>query len=470
MAVNATAIYRVRTGGNNGNGGGYDSAISGAGTDYSQQDTAQLSLTDIACSATTTVTSATGGFTSAMIGNAIWITGGGATAGPYFITAYTDTNTITVDRTPGTVTAGTGKVGGAWANPVTNLNSSTYLVPGNIVYVRGSGSQEPSTIDYTLGASTATVIGSASTGYIRIVGENGRPLFGASGTNNLRGRYVSFENLGVKYTAATTTPCLQIEFTYFGRFENCFFDQDGYDTTCLGGIGCFSGAVIRCEFKSTTAKRTTNTNAAVILQQSYNFVPIVMYKCLVHDCIGPGISADSSTIIVGNTIVNNGTTGIAFTSVTGYVSFVAYNTIAGLTNGITIPHANILNSLTLCGNIIANCSTAGIAYSGAGSSAEATRLGEGIRFNMFYNNTSNATGMSLSSTNTTGTDPAFTNTSTRDYSVGASTVGLDVGIPLNTISGQTDMTNYWAVGSIQRNSSGTSGIIVHPGMSGGARG
>ena len=43
MAINATAIWRVRPSGNNANGGGYDPGIAGAATDYSQQNAAQAS-------------------------------------------------------------------------------------------------------------------------------------------------------------------------------------------------------------------------------------------------------------------------------------------------------------------------------------------------------------------------------------------------------------------------------------------
>src|SRR5258707_15548764 len=63
-AVLATANWYVRAGGNELNGGGYDAAISGAGTNYADQDAAQLSLTDIASAQNSlTVTSVTGGFT-----------------------------------------------------------------------------------------------------------------------------------------------------------------------------------------------------------------------------------------------------------------------------------------------------------------------------------------------------------------------------------------------------------------------
>ena len=117
-ALQSDTTWEVRTTGNNTNGGCYDTG--GTGTDYSQQDAAQLSLTDLAQNlSSTTLTSATGGFTSAMVDNCIQITGAGSgafTLGFYEITAFTDTNTVTLDRTAcstANCSGGTGAVGGA---------------------------------------------------------------------------------------------------------------------------------------------------------------------------------------------------------------------------------------------------------------------------------------------------------------------------------------------------------------------
>ena len=49
MAIAATTVWEVRTGGAETNGGGYSSG----GTDYSQQTAAQLSVTDGASISTT---------------------------------------------------------------------------------------------------------------------------------------------------------------------------------------------------------------------------------------------------------------------------------------------------------------------------------------------------------------------------------------------------------------------------------
>src|SRR5690242_15560411 len=150
MAIGNTTCWRVRAGGSNTNGGGFDPAISGAGTDYTDQDAAQLSLTDIVTNGTTTVTSVTGGFTSAMIGNCLRITGDNY----YFITARSSTNSITVDRATGTASGQTGHVGGAFADESVFFQSgggfsappiASPLAAGHKVYVRGDGSDDPVT-------------------------------------------------------------------------------------------------------------------------------------------------------------------------------------------------------------------------------------------------------------------------------------------------------------------------------------
>ncbi len=164
MALQATGVWEIRDDGNANNGGYYDPALAGAGTDYTQQAAAQLSLTDLACeSGSTTLTSATGGFTAAMIGNAIHITSGtNLTAGWYVITARTDTNTVTLDRTPtsgGAGSSGVGAVGGAlpWADA--SFNSG---VAGNRWWVR-SGT-------YTLTGAFAQTLEGTQTGALYVEG------------------------------------------------------------------------------------------------------------------------------------------------------------------------------------------------------------------------------------------------------------------------------------------------------------
>lgn len=102
MALTAGTVCEIRTTGSQNAGGGFYDRNPGTSVDYSQQDSPQLTLTDLATDgAGTGLSSATGGFTAAMAGNLIQITGGTLTAGWYEITAYTDTNNVTIDRSDG---------------------------------------------------------------------------------------------------------------------------------------------------------------------------------------------------------------------------------------------------------------------------------------------------------------------------------------------------------------------------------
>lgn len=130
MAFNATAVWEVRNGGSDTQcGGGFDAAISGAGTDYSQQSAAQA--TGTVTSSTTTVTATTGIFTSAMVGNVIT---DGTTY--KFITGFTSSTVVTVDSAP-SWTGATIYVGGALATPG---KAAGLRVLGNTVYIKYNAS------------------------------------------------------------------------------------------------------------------------------------------------------------------------------------------------------------------------------------------------------------------------------------------------------------------------------------------
>ena len=189
MAIHADFVFEVRTTGDDTNGGGYKS--SAGTTDYSQQDAAELSLTDCATSGTgvTTLTSVTGGFTAAMVGNSINLSAGtNLTTGLYEITAFTDANTVTLDRSPddtvGGVSGATGKVGGALASPgMITGDSQTY---GNKVWIQ-SGTYTVSNATSGTPNSTINAVSAHFEGYETARGDltgnefsTARPLIQAS--------------------------------------------------------------------------------------------------------------------------------------------------------------------------------------------------------------------------------------------------------------------------------------------------
>ena len=96
MAIQASTVWEVRTTGSNTNGGGYTSG----GTDYSQQDSPQIAVTDAVANGTTTITSATANFNSSHVGNIIYLAGGTGSlaATKREVISITNSTTIVVDE------------------------------------------------------------------------------------------------------------------------------------------------------------------------------------------------------------------------------------------------------------------------------------------------------------------------------------------------------------------------------------
>ena len=90
MALSASTILEVRSTGSDTNSFGFVTGASG--TDWSQQDAAQYSVTDGVTAGTTTITSASANFGTDVVGNLIYVQGGTApvTAGWDQITVRTN--------------------------------------------------------------------------------------------------------------------------------------------------------------------------------------------------------------------------------------------------------------------------------------------------------------------------------------------------------------------------------------------
>jgi hypothetical protein len=117
MALSLDTQWNVRT-----DGSGHEwrrVRLRSCGTDYSRQAAANsvgsnISTTDAVAAGTTTITSATAAFTSAITGNIIYLQGGSGslTAGWYQAT-YVSATSITVDRSVASGTGITLNIGGA---------------------------------------------------------------------------------------------------------------------------------------------------------------------------------------------------------------------------------------------------------------------------------------------------------------------------------------------------------------------
>jgi len=430
VAINAAAVWRVRVSGSDTNGGGYDATISGAGTDYSQQDSAQA--TGTATSSGSTLTATTSIFTSAMVGNAVWIN----TATPQirFITGYTSGTVVTLDAAP-SATSVTINVGGAWASPTVNLTTTkNWVVPGNTVYIRGAGSDNPASADYT-STYISLVFGNITAGWIRIIGENGRPRI--SCTNNTlydNTKFVYFENIYFAAGGATYPTEGMIDGggsnTQFTAV-NCVFDQNGQNVTAVSTLsGGGSAILISCEIYDSAGGSGGSYYGATLAGTT---TTSIVMNCNIHNCKGGGLSLGGGGAVLNNVIAKNNGNGLHLADAVGYLpTVVEGNTIDGNTgHGININAVAALLDLSIVGNILSN-QTGGSKYGlnvAAGTTAANDLMKGLIDFNWFYNNTGNYNAISGGPHDTTGSDPGYTDQTTQDYTPTSSAAIVAKGFP-----------------------------------------
>lgn len=395
MAINATAVWRIRPSGSNTNGGGYDPGIAGAGTDYSQQNVAQATGSHGTATGTTTFTDTTAAaFTSAMVGNALWIaSGAGFTTGAYFVITFNSATSIVLDRSPGTGTVAAWKIGGGWAD-FTNVNSGP-LVPGNNTFVLGSGIPNPSsyTYDYSPGATISVPNGDTTNGCITIAADPSTPSYngttsGGMPTIHVGGElwespnFIIFKLIWTVLSGSGGTAHLN-GFGNNSALIACVYDEMTFDFTIVGGTNP-GGIIVGCEFFSSTGGAGTHNNPAINLS-TFNYT---VTECNLHDWNGPGIITTSSFVFKNNIIAKNNGYGINLNYTGGGdVALLVNNTIDGNTgDGITtktvVPmiYNNLITNQTGAGKFGLNVTT--------GTTAVNDRIKQFVDYNSYYNNTS----------------------------------------------------------------------------------
>lgn len=399
MALNAATVWEVRTSGSNNNGGGWHDA-GGASADYSQQDAAELSLSDVVTNGTTTVTSATGGFTDAMVGSIINI----LTKGRFEITGRSDTNTITIDRT---ATAGSGltaNVGGAVADPE---EIDSILIAGNTVHIGGG--------TYNLSGALTIPNGAYNTGMIKIYGYNASrgdkpaeadmPLI-AGGANAITIGQMNH----VRYLNFTTTHSYGVNVSGYSIVEKCKSHNSGSGATHFAFQLSIASCLIGCTAISddSYAVNVSSSDARIM-------------HCRIHSSVR-GIQVVSYTaIIIGNVIRECTAYGIYISSNQNYAVIVD-NTIDDDVVGI---YAYNSHYHTIRNNIISNHSSVGVSSLNAVYSLW-------LDYNDFYGNTADVSNTQKGD-ETMSEDPEFT--AEDDYSLQATSnligagevITLDVG-------------------------------------------
>lgn len=367
MAIAGTTIWECRSTGNDENGSGFNPSRDAVnGVDYSQQDAPQLDLTDFACASgsPTVLTSATGGFTHAMEGNLIYIHAGtNFVANWYEIVTYTNTNTVTLDRTPisgGDGSAGHGKVGGAAATPGMIGGA---LVTGNAVYCKGNQTFTTASTNVS-GGCLSVAVATALTGYATTrtpVNTDTKPVFTLNAgvstatmfTSLLTIRNVSLDgasNTTSKGSAGPAWRCAFANFTAGACSGQALFCTA---TGCSGATAAFSGTVlcVACEAYANTCIGFSNTNSVLCISRGntganiHGFSGTNFVNCVAYANGGNGFSFFGSSSVAMNCVAESNT-GYGYVSgssaqPTPYmVNCAAYNNTAGTTSAF---HAQSLN-------------------------------------------------------------------------------------------------------------------------------
>lgn len=483
MALNAAQQWWVRAGGNQLNGGGYDATISGAGTNYSDSDTAQVTFNG------TTVTAATSGIAAVItitgytvtgleIGNICRIASGtNYTTGYYCITnVNTGANTWTFDRncTTGVGAAMVGRMGGAhaslqsYASNATGLSFPTLTTPliaGNIVNVRGNNGS-PQDYDYSAGTFSFPA-GNDTAGRVQFIGYNVRPIHANSGIfdgSNGQHRWSNFK-IVVKASAATVDSNVLGTGSY-NDYDNIIIDVNGNDMSAFCGN---SAAGSHCRYSNIEILNSGSTSAgtkAAIGGTIATITNCTFDNIYIHDVRGNGIQCNvTQGWIFRNCIVANcnGAGGsIIFDATATVTASEIWNCTVdnGAGDGIQINSLKAIFGLTIKNTIISNHRVAGkfgLNITVGNASANDPWIAGKFDYNNFSNNTADR-----QNANAGAHDLALT----PGYGSGGGqfTVGTNmkaVGFPSSISPNATDTATFIDIGATQRQEpSGTGSISV----------
>ena len=354
MSLSANTVWEVRYAGSDTNGGGFVSGASG--TDFSQQNSANSggsngSTTDAVTNGTTTITSATASFTSAIVGNIIYIAGGtGSIVGAWYqVVTYTNATTIVVDRSTG-LTTGTGatmNIGGALGSPG---QVGGLLVAGNqcwIKYTSGSPFVTSSASINVSGGIVGVAVAVVMQGYDLARGDRtgNQPMlqWGASAPGsaaylfNVTGQGPTFINLcananSVNYVGGFTSGGQYARFLWCTA-ENANGTSAGYgfnlatqiDATAIScyALSCLTGYYLGiCQLCVASGCATYGFNTAGPLTE-----------CIAYDC-GTGYRGAYSGAVYLRCVADGCTTGFLALSTNEWsmIDCVITNNTTGITH------------------------------------------------------------------------------------------------------------------------------------------
>lgn len=427
MAYLATAVFEVRTDGASTNGGGFDSGVASAGTDYSQQAAAQLSLTDgVTDGSNPTITSVTGGFTAAMIGNYVYYSGGtgSLTARRRVIVGVPDGNTLTIDSiTTAASTGVTVKVGGALSSLADALVGGGAVFTGSItsttltVTAVTSGTITPGMTITGTGVSANTFIlayvsGSGGTGTYTVAPSQS---VGSTTITGVGAPVVPGNNIFIKSGTYTLTSTIS-SFFMCGSSANQI-RIIGYNSTRTQSSTDSTRPLITTATDSTDLIQTTSSQYLVFKNIDFSTTATTKANAFSNATRGSlnitFRNCKFTSFVIG---INSGT---GITSIGGLSVFTTeFNSCStsaiNQSLGGTTPCVAMGNLFRLCGNCITNASGIWIlsrnAFATSTKGLNWTSASNGfvcsISNNVFYSNT---TGISLANTADTASSLVLVN-------------------------------------------------------------
>lgn len=251
-ALPTTMVWEQRpTVGSDTNGGGFD--FTAAGTDMSQFNnknaaacsncqsaTVNISTTNAVAIGTTTITSITANFSSAITGNAVFFSGGtGSIASQWRTATFVSSTSITIDTAIAASTGMTMNIGGALST-IGQLNTNMALSASSQGWIKATGTITTTSsiqIGNTFtGANNALPVVSGYTttrgdsGYVTIqatAGLGGSPVLALGGQNN----GMTVQNFKVDCNSQTNTLGVNYAASAFGTMANIVVSN------CTAGYG-----------------------------------------------------------------------------------------------------------------------------------------------------------------------------------------------------------------------------------------
>ena len=400
------------------NGGGFNSGNATPGTDYSQQDAAQDSGTDLAsadgipASGGCIITSATHDFVDADEGNIIHITetGTGFTVGWYEIVS-TATNAATLDRAcgaDGALTGGDWYLGGAMSLGST-LDDDFFevILAGNKIWVKNGS--------YTLGEAVAIAAAGGALAPITIEGYNAtrgdkptgtsRPTI--AGAANAFTLGANWEEYNIIHTGTAAT-------VVTGGTNSKFVNVKITNTSSTANRIALGGVANNLVFNSELVSyRGPAFDTIATFFMVGNYIHDSNYGVLFRGGTG-------AYIIVDNVVENNVTAAVSVrtTAATGGI-YILNNTLYGAENklgqGITLSLVAGGSQATAINNIIYGFVTGAVG-------SDAAQSASFDNYNNYYNNTADTSNW-MKGANDQAVDPGFTSVSQVTGTTGAFVAG-----------------------------------------------